>query len=88
MTDTNRLQAENMEKFLADGPRLRTDYNVWIEARGPDRVQLGGLGGLGVGSMWVDEEPRHREYPGYDEAPFVADAAKCKDDWAGLFPDA
>lgn len=36
-----------------------------------NQVLLGGLGALGVGTMWVDEQPYHSEYPGYDEAEIV-----------------
>lgn len=34
-------------------------------------VCLGGLGHLGVGTMWVKEEPDHKDRPGYATAPEV-----------------
>lgn len=63
------MRFENMKKFLRDGPRLRYDYHVWVKARMPGRVLLAGLGCCGVGEMWVDEEPRHQDYLGYDDDP-------------------
>ena len=67
----DELQAENFAKFMEDGPRLRSDYNVWIVAKKDGRVLLGGLGSIGVGQMWVDEEQHHKEYPGYNDAEVV-----------------
>ena len=32
------------------------------------RILLGGLGVLSVGEMWVNEEPRHKNYDGYADA--------------------
>jgi len=71
MKTIGTLQSENFKKFLADGPRLRYDYNVWVVAKDTARnkILLGGLGGCGVGEMWVDMEERHRECPGFDDAP-------------------
>ena len=68
MKIVDKLQMENFEKFLEDGPRLRYDYNVFIVAKREGQVLLGGLGSCGVGEMWVDEEARHKDYPGYTEA--------------------
>lgn len=69
--EKNLLQEANVSKALRDGPRLRSGYNVWIVCR--DRtskmVKVGGLGGFGVGQMWLPEADRHRNYPGYDDAP-------------------
>ena len=69
--DIERLQAENIVNFMANGPRLSTSYHTWIVARDRQRgyVKLGGLGGLGVGQMWVQEDERHADYPGYADAP-------------------
>lgn len=71
--EIEKLQAENFEKFLEDGPRLRADYNVWVEAKDTEHgmVLLGGLGGCGVGNMWVPLTERHKEYLGFTEAPEV-----------------
>lgn len=40
-------------------------------ARDPERHQvlLGGLGALGVGTMWTDDKEDYHNLPGYDEAP-------------------
>lgn len=65
--------AENLREFIKHGPGLRTTTNVWIVAKAPGKVLLGGLGAMGCGEMWALEEPRHRDYIGYDEAPTVAD---------------
>lgn len=72
--EVQELLAENVEKFIADGPRLRYDYNVWVEAKDSEKgkVLLGGLGGCGVGSMWVPMQKHHRGYPGFDGAPEVS----------------
>jgi hypothetical protein len=68
---TEDLQAENIAKFMQDGPRLRADYNVWIVKKDSphNKVLLGGLGGMGVGQMWTDMLERYKSYPGFDEAP-------------------
>ena len=34
-------------------------------------VLIGGLGEMGVGEMWFNEDERHAEYPGYAEAPDI-----------------
>lgn len=67
----DELQGENVAKFMQDGPRLRRDYNTFVTARDPERkmVCLGGLGSMGVGTMWFEERPEHHNYPGYDDAP-------------------
>lgn len=64
----------NFAKVLANGPRLRYDYETWIIARADGWVIVGGLGSFGLGTMWVPECESHRERPGYDEAPFDPDA--------------
>lgn len=65
-----QARAENLAAAIKHGPGLRASTNVWIEARDPKRgvVLLGGLGALGCGEMWAEEEPRHRDYPGYEDA--------------------
>lgn len=50
-------------------PRLHYGLRAWVVAKAPGRVLLGGLGVLGVGEMWVKEDPHHKDYPGYAEAP-------------------
>ena len=71
MKTVDELRADNLGVFLERGPGLTTRYSVWIEARdrANKRVLLGGLGGMGCGSMWVAEEDKHTNYPGYSEAP-------------------
>ena len=74
------LQAENFQMFLKDGPRLRYDYNTFIIARDDEArmVLIGGLGGAGVGQMWFGLEDRHKDYPGFEDAPQVK---YCKEKW-------
>lgn len=69
--ELGRLQAENIDEFMENGPGLRCAYNVFVVARdrGEPAVLLGGLGALGVGQMWERESPRHKDYPGYEDAP-------------------
>ena len=83
MSTPKELAQKNLDIFLEHGSGLRADYSVWIEAKDTvnHRVLLGGLGGMGCGQMWVDEEPRHKNYTGYEEAPEV-DSHKCP---IGLF---
>lgn len=81
-SDINAMRESNILKALRDGPRLRRDYDEWIERRTLDgHVLLGGLGAFGSGEMWFKEEPRHKEYPGYATCP-VDDARP--DDAFGL----
>jgi len=74
VTKVDALKAANEAIFFKHGPGLRYDYSVWIEARDPaeGRVLLGGLGGMGCGIMWVDEEEGHKKYPGYADAPICS----------------
>lgn len=71
MKSKDDMLSENISKAIADGPRLRTDYNQWIIAKDTKshRVKVGGLGSFGIGEMWIDERECHKEYPGYDDAP-------------------
>lgn len=76
MTDTRtpaELQAANLAHFMERGPGLSYGYRTWVEAKDTKnkRVRLGGLGGMGVGSMWFEETDAHKEYPGYAEAKDV-----------------
>jgi hypothetical protein len=45
----------------------------YVVARDPKagRILIGGLGGLGVGQMWVDEKDDDRTREGYDDAPLA-----------------
>ena len=63
----------NMRIFMERGPGLDSRYRSFVVARNPSekKILLGGLGGLGVGEMWFDEEPRHKSYPGYREAKII-----------------
>ena len=65
------LEEENAKVLVNGGPRLSWRYQVWIIARDRmnKRVLIGGLGSMGIGEMWFNEESRHRAYIGYDEAP-------------------
>ena len=70
MKTISELIAQNVKAVLDHGPRIRR-YNTPVLARDPVNhcILLGGLGAMGVGQMWVDEEPGHKAYPGYNEAP-------------------
>jgi hypothetical protein len=37
--------------------------------RANNRVLVGGLGVVGVGEMWFNDEGKHSDYRGYDSAP-------------------
>lgn len=65
------LQEQNVLKAIQDGPRARTDYNVFVVARDRTarRVLIGGLGSLGVGQMWFPEQEQYVSYPGFENAP-------------------
>lgn len=61
----------NLRKGEPPWPRLSYSAQAYVLARDPSkgRILLGGLGGLGVGQMWFNEDERHKEYPGYADAP-------------------
>ena len=71
--DRSTLQRKNLSIFFKHGPGLRKDYNIWIEGKDQNGkyVLLAGLGGLGVGRMWVPFEGHHADYPGYEDAPVI-----------------
>lgn len=75
--DKNKTKREAMESNLKDifnnGPRLAYGRNTWVEEKDTknNRVLLGGLGALGVGTMWFKMEEYHKNYINYDEAPEV-----------------
>lgn len=66
-----KLKEKNLKDVFEHSPRLSYSRSTWIEAR--DRKQklvlVGGLGSFGVGTMWVEEEERHKRYAGYEDAP-------------------
>ena len=61
---------ENIQTFMKHGPGLRMDYNRFVVARDRKnkRVLQGGLGGLGIGKMWI-KDIECENLPGYNEAP-------------------
>jgi hypothetical protein len=69
---TGDPMGRNLAKAMLDGPRLRWDYDTWVEARDPARglVLVGGLGCWGLGSMWCSEQGLET-YLGFREAPIV-----------------
>lgn len=44
--------------------------NTYVVARDPDakKILIGGLGTMGVGQLWFDEEPDHKNYSNYKTA--------------------
>ena len=65
----SKLQ-HNLQDVLEHGPRLSYNRHTWILAKDPEvnRVFLGGLGGMGVGRMWLGDggylaDPEYREAP-------------------------
>ena len=66
-----RCADNNSTVFMERGPGLSSRYLTFIVARDrtKKRVVVGGLGGMGCGEMWFDEEPKHSDYPGYENAP-------------------
>lgn len=60
-----------MDEFMEQGPGLRITTRHWVLAR--DRTKgkslLGGLGGMGVGQMWFDDNDSIRADPTYADAP-------------------
>ncbi len=71
MATVAQMRAKNFDMMLRDGPRLRYDYNTWVEAKDTksNKVLIGGLGGLGIGIMWFPMGKRHKKLPGFNEAP-------------------
>jgi len=65
------IQQENFEHFLDHGPGLSAGYGIYVIAKctSKKKVLLGGLGGMGMGSMWFDTASHHHQYPGWDKAP-------------------
>lgn len=71
MATITQMQAENFNMALQDGPRLRYDYNTWVEAKDTESNQIlvGGLGCMGVGVMWFPMSERRKQLPNFDVAP-------------------
>lgn len=96
------LLRRNLELALTNGPRLSFAYAIFVVGRdrGRERALLGGLGGLGVGRMWVSATMA-ATHPGFADAPDmveteetymilmnVAAEARVLDSWrAGLTPE-
>lgn len=66
-----KLKQKNLNRLAKDGPRLSYGYSTWIEAKDTKGgyVLLGGLGGMGVGSMWFPMGKEYEKYPGFKNAP-------------------
>lgn len=66
-------QAANFAHFMERGPAISTGYGAYVVRRDDanNRVELGGLGGLGIGTMWVESRERYKSYPGWDDAEHV-----------------
>ncbi len=86
--------AHNLDDVMKNGPRLALGRSTWIVARCPNgpHVLKGGLGGMGVGQMWVTEHNDGWENPEkyadnldptYAEAPMRDGCEVCQPtDWA------
>ena len=68
------MQAENFGMAMRDGPRLRYNYNTWVEAKDTksNQVLIGGLGSFGVGTWWFPMSDRDKRRSGFDVAPEVS----------------
>lgn len=66
VADAIRHNAKHLAKR---GPALSYAYQTYVAGRDKanHRVLLGGLGGMGLGQMWVDERPEHAELPGWTD---------------------
>lgn len=76
MDAEDELVAGNLAVFLEDGPALSMRYSTWVKGVDLNRgaVLLGGCGGLGVGTMWVEWRSRTKLnswWPLLDTAPEV-----------------
>lgn len=71
MTDNRtptQVQADNIAIAMGRGPGLYRDMGIYVIEHTDGEVLIGGLGGMGVGRMWVPLEDWHRELPGWKEA--------------------
>jgi hypothetical protein len=66
-------QRHNLKVFMKQGAGLSYAYKNWIVAKNTkfNCVLIGGLGGMGVGEMWVKTDDRHRKNPEYKKAPEI-----------------
>lgn len=95
--DIAAVRSSNMAQFIKHGPTTRAmfHYGIFVVSRDPDwgLVQLGGLGAMGAGQMWVTEQDHERGYPGYDDAPeerapFYECWLRCRERWETENPGA
>lgn len=65
--------ANNAAVLMERGPGLDRRYQSFVIARDPGakKILLGGLGGMGVGQMWIDTSPKDDNRIGYKNAPFM-----------------
>lgn len=65
----------NLSEFMEHGPGLRYSTRHWILRRCPNgHVELGGLGGMGVGTMWSNDRTEETIYEdGSRTAPYSED---------------
>ncbi len=61
----------NLADVLENGPRLNYTKRSFVVARDRHlgRMLLGGLGAMGVGQMWFDDDGSHKDDPTYADAP-------------------
>lgn len=60
----------NAAEFFDEGPGLRRSTRSWVLAKGDDdQVLLGGLGGFGMGTMWVTAGESNKRDATYAEVP-------------------
>jgi hypothetical protein len=66
-------QRANWKHFMDRGPGLSYGYQQYVIARRPasGEILLGGLGGMGIGEMWLAESADDEALPGYAEAEIL-----------------
>jgi hypothetical protein len=63
-------EAQNIATVLQHGPAIRGNTSFMeAKCRTGNHVELGGLGGMGVGAMWVPATPRHKQDPDWQLLP-------------------
>ena len=67
---TERL-ATNLADVMDNGPRLSTLRSTWIKGKdtAAGKVLVGGLGCMGVGTMWSTASEHYLSDPTYADAP-------------------
>jgi hypothetical protein len=70
MTTADDVLDSNANVFLRDGPRMSTEYGVCVVGIDKDAnmVLLDGLGAMGCGRMWADDNGKYTDYIGYSDA--------------------